>query len=73
VVETADGYVVYDDQRDRVHQLNRTAALVLELCTGENTEADIARLLQNAFGLDSPPEEETQACLGQLRAEGLAA
>ena len=38
VVPTADGYVVYDEQRDRVHYLNHTAVLVLEFCTGENTQ-----------------------------------
>lgn len=71
VVEAADGYVVYDEDRDRVHRLNRTAAVVFELCTGTNSTADIAVLLQQAFGLDAPPEAETEACVAQLRAEGL--
>jgi hypothetical protein len=71
VVETADGYVVYDEGRDRVHRLNRTAAVVFELCTGSNSAADIAGLLQEAFALDTPPAAETEACIAQLRAEGL--
>ena len=35
VVPTVDGYVVYHPDRDRVHDLNHTAALVLEFATGE--------------------------------------
>lgn len=71
VVPTADGYVVYDEQRDRVHYLNHTAALVLEFCTGENTAEEIVRALQLAYDLPEPPEAETHECLTRLRAEGL--
>jgi PqqD family protein of HPr-rel-A system len=67
----ADGCVVYDPARDRVHQLNRTAAIILEFCDGENTEADIARLLQRTFELPEPPQKEIKVCLDQLRDEGL--
>jgi hypothetical protein len=66
-----DGYVVYQPARDRMHSLNNTAALVLELCTGENDVAEIARLLQGAFELPAPPLTETQQCLDALFAEGL--
>jgi PqqD family protein of HPr-rel-A system len=71
VNEVSDGYVVYDAGRDRVHYLNRTATLVLEFCTGENTAEEIVAVLQNAYDLPEPPEAETKACLEQLRAEGL--
>jgi hypothetical protein len=67
----ADGYVVYDTARDRVHYLNHTAALVLEFCTGENSTDEIVRLLQVAFDLPEPPTREVNDCLDQLRAEGL--
>jgi coenzyme PQQ synthesis protein D (PqqD) len=67
----ADGYVVYDTARDRVHYLNHTAALVLELCTGENSTDEIVRLLQVAFELPEPPTREANDCLEQLRGEGL--
>jgi len=36
VHEVVDGFVVYHPSRNRVHYLNHTAAIVLELCTGEN-------------------------------------
>jgi hypothetical protein len=73
VVPTADGYVVYDEQRDRVHYLNHTAALVLEFCTGDNSPEEIVRMLQLAYDLPDPPEDETRECLTRLRVEGLVA
>jgi hypothetical protein len=73
VVPTADGYVVYHEQRDRVHYLNHTAVLVLELCTGENSVEEIVQALQLAYELPEPPEAETAECLTRLRAEGLVA
>jgi coenzyme PQQ synthesis protein D (PqqD) len=69
--EAADGYVVYDPARDRVHYLNHTAALVLELCTGGNEPAEIVQLLQRAYDLREPPRQETHHCLTQLWQEGL--
>ena len=69
----ADGYVVYHPARDRVHYLNQTAAIVLELCNGRNDAAEIASLLKSAYELPGDPAEEVASCLGQLRAEGLIA
>lgn len=66
-----DGYIVYHPSRDRMHSLNHTGALVLELCTGKNDAAQIATLLQQAFKLPAPPLEETRHCLGVLFDEGL--
>jgi hypothetical protein len=71
VTDVADGYVVYHPDRDRVHYLNHTAAVVFEFCTGENSAEDMIRLLQLAFDLPEPPEAEARACLRQLRDEGL--
>jgi hypothetical protein len=71
VNEVADGYIVYNRERDRVHYLNHTAALVLELCTGRNRASEIVRILQVAYDLPDPPEREIAECLDQLRDEGL--
>ena len=71
VSAAADGYVVYDPAKDRVHYLNHTAALVLEFCTGEHTAEEIARLLQVAYEMPEPPVLEAGECLAQLRHEGL--
>ena len=69
--EVADGYIVYQSDRDRVHYLNQTAALVLELCNGRNAEADLPELLRLAWDLSEAPIEEVTECLEVLRKEGL--
>jgi hypothetical protein len=69
----ADGYIVYQPSRDRVHYLNHTATIVLELCNGRNSPTEIAGLLQSAYDLPAAPETEVSACLRQLIAEGLVA
>jgi hypothetical protein len=66
-----DGYVVYDPSRDRVHHLNPTAALVLELCTGGNTAADIGAALRAVFQPGEPIESQIVLCIDQLLSEGL--
>jgi PqqD family protein of HPr-rel-A system len=69
--EAGDGFVVYDPVRDRVHFLNHTAAVVLEVCDGTKSDAEIASLLQRCYELPEPPDAETTQCLDQLRQEGL--
>jgi hypothetical protein len=71
VTPTADGSVVYDESRERVHYLNETAAAVLDLCTGERSIEDIARQLQAAYELPEPPYQEACECVEQLRGEGV--
>jgi len=67
----ADGYVVYHPGRDRVHHLNPTAALVLELCTGGNTATDIGAALRAVFGPGKPVDSQIGPCIDQLLSEGL--
>ena len=69
--EVDDGLVVYHAAHDRVHYLNSTAAIVFELCNGQHTKAQIAELVRAAWALDDPPYDEIEACLNQLRAEGV--
>lgn len=71
VVEVADGFVVYHPERDRVHFFNHTAAVVLELCDGTKSDADIISLTQRLYDLPEPPEAEVAQALTQLREEGL--
>lgn len=71
VNEVADGFVVHDPVRDRVHYLNHTAVLVLEFCTGENPPDRIVAMVQHCYELAQPPQDMITTCLGQLRAEGL--
>jgi hypothetical protein len=69
--EVDDGYVVYHRDRDRVHYLNHTAALVLEFCTGENDAEAIPDILKRAYELETEPIGEVEECLTKLYEEGL--
>ncbi len=69
--EVEDGYVIYQQEKDKVHYLNKTAVLVLESCTGENTIADIGTIIKNAYELPQVPEKEVTDCLDTLSQEGL--
>jgi hypothetical protein len=71
VNEVTDGYVVYDPHRERIHYLNHTAAVLLELCTGTVRAGDLPGMLQTAYGLSEAPEAEVTACLQKLFDEGL--
>ena len=73
VNEVDDGLVIYQRRPERVHYLNGTASLVFELCTGEHSPEDIARLLGLAFALVEPPFDDVQVCLEQLRSLGVVA
>ena len=69
--EVADGYVVYDPSRERVHYLNHTAVMVLELCTGRTKVADMPAVLQAAYDLPEAPVTAVLECLEKLFQEGL--
>jgi hypothetical protein len=73
VVELADGLMVRQAEPPRVHQLNNTAAIVLESCDGERTVAEIAEVLAEAFGFETPPLAEAAACVEELRRAGVLA
>ena len=57
--------------RERVHYLNHTAVMVLELCTGQTKAADMPGLLQVAYELPEAPMAEVRDCLEKLFEEGL--
>jgi hypothetical protein len=66
-----DGAVIYDSDGDHVHYLNPTAALVFALCDGTIDAAEIARLIQNHFKLDEPPQAEIELLLTQFLDAGI--
>jgi hypothetical protein len=68
-----DGFIVHQPGRDRVHYLNHTAVLALELCDGSRTVAEVAELVRQLYGLAEPPEQEIGEILGRARDEGLMA
>jgi hypothetical protein len=69
--EVADGYLIFDAPNDRVHFLNPTGAILLELCDGTRSEADLVEFLATSFGLAEPPVEPVRECLSALLAQGL--
>jgi FkbM family methyltransferase len=71
VNEVRDGLIVSEPARGRVHQLNETAAVVFDLCTGERTVAEIAALVQEVYELADQPMDDVWACLDRLGDEGL--
>lgn len=71
ITEADDGYIVYQPERDRVHYMNRTAALVIELCTGKNSWDDIIDLVKAAYGLRTRPVKEVSDVLTQVIDESL--
>jgi hypothetical protein len=69
--EVTDGYVAYDALRDRLHFLNPTATLLLEVCDGSLVAGDLPPLLAEAYKLSEPPTAEVESCIEKLLAEGL--
>lgn len=71
VTQVGDGYILYRPDRARVHFVNHTAVLVLELCNGQTPADDIPDLLRQAYGLSTSPDEEVWQCLQSLYDEGI--
>jgi hypothetical protein len=72
VHEVDDGLVVYQSQpEERVHHLNNTAAIVFELCDGQNTPSEISGQLAGAFGLSEVPDQVAENCIADLWSKGV--
>jgi hypothetical protein len=66
-----DGFVVYQVDKENVHYLNPSAAMIYELCGMKLTVRGIAVYLQNAFALPEPPLSEVIDCIDALVTQGL--
>ena len=66
-----DGFMIYQPEKDRVHYLNHTAVLVLELCNGRNSPTKIAEVVRAAYGVSEPLEKEVNEILAKMQDEGL--
>ena len=73
LVELPEGLLVRQARSRQAHQLNNTASVVLALCDGQRTVADIAGALAEAFALSDLPLRETAACVADLRRAGVLA
>jgi hypothetical protein len=66
-----DGFMIYRAEQDRLHYLNHSAVVVLELCDGKRSAAEIADLVRRAYGLSKPPRKDVDETLKNLAREGL--
>ena len=71
IYDSDDGWVVFDAAHNRVHHMNASAVAVLELCDGDLTVVDIARLVHRAFVVEGSTLSDVEACVAALRAESL--
>jgi hypothetical protein len=71
VHEVPDGYIVYQSERDRVHYLNKTAAIIFEFCDGSHETDEIVVRVAKVFELGPSAHDEIRAGLDSLVQEGL--
>lgn len=71
VHDVPDGYIVYQTDKDRVHYLNKTAAIIFEFCDGQHGSDDIVTRVAQAFDLGPSAYDEIRAGLDSLLKEGL--
>jgi hypothetical protein len=71
VHDVPDGYIVYQSERDQVHYLNNTAAIIFELCDGKREPEDIIARVAKAFELSLSAHDEIRAGLDSLLDKGL--
>lgn len=71
LVEIKDGLVIYQHERQRVHRLNRSAAVIYLLCDGTRAVDEITDELQLAFNTENRPHYAVIDCLRQLTEAGL--
>ena len=71
LIQVEDGFVIHEEEKDRVHYLNPIAAAVLAMCDGQTSTEDIIKQLQEHFCLDEPPEKDVADILNRFLDEGL--
>ena len=71
--QVEDGFIIYQPEKDRVHFLNHTAVLVLELCDRNHSPEEIVQVVAGAYSLAEAPQSHVMEILGQFESEGLVA
>lgn len=66
LIQIKDGLVIYQHEPERVHRLNRSAAVIYLLCDGSRTVDDIAHEVQLAFNTANTHHNAVTHCLHQL-------
>jgi hypothetical protein len=71
VEEVEDELLVYDQDHDSAHRLNRTAAIVWRHCDGEHDIAALVAVLSAELGEDLADEDLVRIALDNLSERGL--
>jgi len=66
-----DGVVIYQHDHKKIHYLNHTAGLVLELCDGRHKVEELAAIVAETYGLAQSPHDDVITCLQDLRIKEL--
>jgi PqqD family protein of HPr-rel-A system len=67
-----DEWVVFDPAANQLHVLNLSAALVWSHCTGDFSPHEIARALEDAYGLEGErAQADVRAAIERFRGAGL--
>ena len=66
VSEGDDGFIITDTRSRKIHNLNASASLLFELCTGSNTTENISEIMTMVF-----PDGSWKAGLESLLSKGL--
>jgi hypothetical protein len=69
VTAIEDGLVVYDPERDRVHYLNASAAVVFTFCDGARDRQSVVEATTRLIGPDTISDHDVEACIAQLEDE----
>ena len=71
LIEIKDGLVIYQQEPQRIHRLNRTAAVIYLLCDGSRVVDEITDEVQLVFNTQNQPHHAVANCLRQLTEMGL--
>jgi hypothetical protein len=71
VEEVEDELLVYDQDHDSAHRLNRTAAIVWRHCDGKHDIPDLVAVLSTELGADLADEDLVRIALDNLAERGL--
>jgi hypothetical protein len=69
--ETDDGFAVFDPKNGKVHFLNNTGVIILEICDGTYTCEEIVGMIEATFKVTDITKEEIRSYIENLYNEHL--
>jgi len=67
----SDGFVIYQEDVEKVHYLNPSASSIFELARSGITISEMADYLKETHQLADPPLDDVKRCLADLVDKGL--